>query len=496
MTQFTPQQEAFFAECTDTKNFITLSARAGTGKTTSLVEAAKRMDAKKVIGSGLAVAFNKIIAEELRERMPVSMECKTMHSLGLNLLKRSRPDTRFKVNSRKVFDIMKEISSAEWEDMAKVARVIDMLRLNLIENDDMFDKAEQFLEELGYEAHWAKLCVNTMQEMQAGIERGIVDFTDMLYGPWLFGLRPNWTFDTIMVDESQDMNALQRWLIKRHLKANGRMIICGDPRQAIMGFAGATASSMKEFEAMFKAEFSQLEISKTFRCGHAIVAEAKQAIGPTNDLDNYIAAEHMHEGQVIVLGSEQDPEMFVDGDAIVCRTNAPLLELAIWFLANDKGFKLAGKDFLKQLKSRMCRGLRDKQPVASAKRQVDEWLEARIKYAEECGRPQMADRHKDVAECCQVFLSQPDIQTVADIKAKIDLLEKDQMGPVLTSIHKSKGLEWDTVYWLGGETHLAQMAKRKEIEDPDSQEWNLRYVCATRAKQTLVKINEIDVGGV
>lgn len=490
----TQQQEAFFTGCLTTNSHITLSARAGTGKTFSLVEAAQRMTKANVMGDGLAVAFNKIIAQELGDRMPASMETSTMHSLGLRLLKANQPNIRFKVDGRKTFGCIDNLLKIEWEDKAKVARVVDMLRLNLVDESMWETSAEIFLEENGYESHWAELCAATLNESNTQIANGIVDFVDMLYGPWLHKLRPNRSFDTIFTDEAQDMNSLQRWLIRRHLKATGRMIICGDPRQAIMGFAGATASSMKEFEALFKSDFKQYEISTTFRCGHNIVAAAKQAIGPTNDLDNYFALEGMHDGHVSVLDADREPEEFIEGDAIICRTNAPLLEMAIWFLSNDKGFKLAGKDFLRQLKSRMCRGLKNSQPTAAARRQVEDWLQDRVDYAQQVGRPNLADRHRDVAQCCMVFLNLKGINTVGDIKDKIDSLETDQMGPVLSSIHKAKGLEWSRVYWLGHATHLNQMAKRKELEDPNSQEWNLRYVCATRAKDTLHLLDEVDLG--
>jgi hypothetical protein len=87
---WTIQQLAIFAWFTSaaiaTKAMaIVVRARAGTGKTTSIVEAIKRF----VAAAGrpvavLACAFNKEIADELQARFPGvrGVEAKTLHALG------------------------------------------------------------------------------------------------------------------------------------------------------------------------------------------------------------------------------------------------------------------------------------------------------------------------------------------------------------------------------------------------------------------------------
>jgi len=57
---------------------------------------------------------------------------------------------------------------------------------------------------------------------------------------------------------------------------------------------------------------------------------------------------------------------------------------------------------------------------------------------------------------------------------------------VLSTIHKSKGREWDTVFWLDRDGTLPSKYARQKWQL--QQEDNLCYVAATRAKQCLIEV--------
>ncbi len=75
-------QEAIYAWVRTGHGDALVDAVPGSGKTTTLVEAAALID-----GDGLFVAFNKHIADELRGRLPAAMDASTIHSLGLSTLR-------------------------------------------------------------------------------------------------------------------------------------------------------------------------------------------------------------------------------------------------------------------------------------------------------------------------------------------------------------------------------------------------------------------------
>ena len=57
---------------------ILVNAVAGSGKTATLMELAKKYD------SGLYLAFNKAIVNDVLDKLPMGWSCKTFNSLGLS----------------------------------------------------------------------------------------------------------------------------------------------------------------------------------------------------------------------------------------------------------------------------------------------------------------------------------------------------------------------------------------------------------------------------
>ena len=77
MTEWTRQQKEFFSFLSSTPASCILQAKAGSGKTTTLVAGIPRLQ-----GSVLAVAFNVKIKKEFEERIGDAAVCKTMNGLG------------------------------------------------------------------------------------------------------------------------------------------------------------------------------------------------------------------------------------------------------------------------------------------------------------------------------------------------------------------------------------------------------------------------------
>jgi DNA helicase-2/ATP-dependent DNA helicase PcrA len=76
----------------------------------------------------------------------------------------------------------------------------------------------------------------------------------MIYLPLLLNL-PLSTYDNVLIDEAQDINATRRELAFRSIKAGGRIIAVGDPNQAIYGFTGADVASLAKHQRRAQATF-------------------------------------------------------------------------------------------------------------------------------------------------------------------------------------------------------------------------------------------------
>jgi superfamily I DNA/RNA helicase len=115
---------------------------------------------------------------------------------------------------------------------------------------------------------------------------------------------------------------------------------------------------------------------------------------------------------------------------------------------------------------------------------IDDWEEARGTKAK--SKESVADR----AECLRVFAEHGD--TLSAAVAYAEHLFKSQGTIQLLSGHKSKGLEWNTVYHLDPWRIPSKYAQSEEALEQES---NLDYVITTRAKRELWLVNAEDFRG-
>src|SRR5690606_15559153 len=95
----TEEQLAIIEAATKTEDNLIISALAGAAKTSTLV-----MVAEAVKSPMLCLAFNRRIADEMRQRLPSHCEAMTLNSLGHRVWGRSI-GRRLVVNTRKNYEI-------------------------------------------------------------------------------------------------------------------------------------------------------------------------------------------------------------------------------------------------------------------------------------------------------------------------------------------------------------------------------------------------------
>lgn len=238
---------------------VIIEARAGTGKTTTLVEGLKAMrgsktkitpsDQQRQIWDTMALsssarsicftAFNKSIADELKSRLPPGCDASTIHGLGFRAVRRAFQLGDPPVNGDRVKFIMEEITGSKFYDLQKqepvaiqtTKRLVDLCRLNLAEpTDDMLMELVEYYElecDPRDEKRILELTPAILHRLLDVNKDGCIDFCDMIWLPVKLDL-PVWRNDLLLVDELQDLNRCQQALV---LKAGTRIIGCGDPKQ-------------------------------------------------------------------------------------------------------------------------------------------------------------------------------------------------------------------------------------------------------------------------
>lgn len=311
-------QQALFDWITSGEGSAIVEAVAGSGKTTTIVQALELLPAGDY---AIFLAFNRNIAEELKRRIPPQHEASTFHSAGLRAWKRVHP--KCAIDERKMRNIIKKMMSAEEE--AEIGDVINHL-VSLAKQRGLgclVPEVPQAWESLidHFDLDVPSYMRNKIIEgaRMALIESvktagAVIDFDDMLYMPVLLEAKPP-QYDWVFIDEAQDTNGVRRALAKMMLKNTGRLIAVGDSHQAIYGFTGADSDAIDLIREEFQCETFPLSIC--YRSARNIV-EAARAFVPEIE-----SAEGAPDGIVLNTNFIDTPP--AENDAILCRNTAPLV---------------------------------------------------------------------------------------------------------------------------------------------------------------------------
>lgn len=507
MSKFIPSkyQQALFDWIKTGTGSAIVEAVAGSGKTTSMVQSLNMIDPKNSI---LFLAFNKSIAEELKSRAPEHVICMTMNALGhravmkqfgrvqLDAHKTSMiidsmvdagilDENDAKYNSpviKKLVGIAKSVGLVPATASDKISLVEDTLPNwdALIQHHDIEFGSEEMSREM-VERIRSNVIEWTRIALQMSInETKVIDFNDQLYFPVIYGLSMP-THDWVFVDEAQDISAIQRALLVKALKRNGRLIAVGDPAQAIYGFRGADSDSLKNIAKTFNCITLPLSIS--YRCPKAVVREAQRFV------KHIEASDTAPEGSVTDLGAAQ-PEMFKINDMVVCRNSAPIIQLAYMLISKKIPAKVMGRDIGEGLIN-LTRKLRARSLIQLEER-LEAWMTREVTKLLEKDPEADVTRIVDKYECLKCFIDHSGANTVEELIVAIQQMFGDNaVGTVvLSTIHKAKGLEAKRVFILDAWRMPSKYARKPhQIE----QEFNLFYVAVTRAQEELFYVTSSEL---
>jgi len=494
------QQAAFLNWVSTGSGSCVLEAVAGAGKTTTLIEAIART------GGGVAIlAYNKKIATEIGDKLKArgidwkTAEASTVHAFGMRTYRKAYP--RVKVDTFKVTDIIalmlreqsatfghlsgfaadvaKAVGLAKQRALGVMGKIDDVKAwFDIIEHFDLFDdeEAQDVILELIAFAQAVLLKSNANTD--------IIDFDDMIYMPLIKRMR-FWGHKWVFVDEAQDTNPARRAMIRAMLAPGGRVVAVGDRHQAIYGFTGADADSLDLIAADFNA--IRMPLTTTYRCPQNVVAFAQQWV---NHIECGEGAPVGSVSNILLEKLMECRDTFNGSSAILCRNTKPLVALAFQIIRANIACRVEGRDIgigliklaTKWKKVKTLHGLE----VA-----LEKWEQSNVTRALAKRQEAKAQEVMDKVATLQVIIEQcrsKDQHGVSDVVAAINALFSDNVENMLTlsTIHKSKGREWNTVYWLDRANTLPSPYARQQWQF--EQEDNLCYVAATRAKSNLVEV--------
>lgn len=503
-----PQQADIFRAIEQPGPSLIIEAVAGAGKTTTLIEGVARMK-----GSVAFTAFNKKIVVDIERKLGTigvdtgfrgDVGVSTFHAFGLKALKGSGLTPR--VDGEKVWNILENGAGIHEKYFSIINRLISLGKqygVDVSEGDYLrpslpeiaYDLIDHFnlLDDLGLSAdesvvgdiigvaHQCLLASNDMAD-------DIIDFDDMIYLPLLRNVHIRQS-DWVLVDEAQDTNPTRRIMARRMLAPKGRLIAVGDPHQAIYGFTGANADSLDLIATDFQC--IRLPLTITYRCPKKVVALARTWVS------HITAADTAPEGEVVVIGDDKFYKMLASevptDTAVLCRNTRPLVSAAYELIQRYIPCHVEGRDIgigLLKLVERW-RSL----PLKAMRDRLDDYASAEIARLESRNKKMKAAALRDKVETIEVLLSmlEPNATFRNFERQVLDLFgdtpeDRKGRGITLSTIHKAKGREWDTVYLYHRDKLMPSQYAKQDWEL--GQELNLCYVAVTRAKKKLVEVFE------
>ena len=495
---------------------VCILAGAGSGKTTTITRrvanqvACRAFDAREI----LAVTFTDKAAGEMRARLEAlgvdGLTARTFHSAALGQLHwlGSAPS---KIIASKALWLRQIANSLprpyRFRPAGDLATEVEWARNRRLTPDTY---------RRGLGEHVPPIPPDLMARVfrryeQRKAESGHVDFEDLLELAIrmfdedtiaLAAVRER--FHAFTVDEYQDVNLLQQTLLERWLGSSDELCAVGDDYQSIYAFTGATPeyllkmhgrfphATVVRLEANYRSTPEVLELANRIvphLGGAEKVLRATRGSGAQPTLRPFVTHESEIEFVVARIGALRDEGVPLEEMAVLCRTNARLVDFEEAFHEAKipfQGASLLGREAARRLLKRLREF--DATVVAARVRGLAEdacWLE---RPPEKLGEREVV-RQADLTRLVQLAVAFDDgVRTtrdfVADLESRFGSTGAERRGVHLLTLHGAKGLEFDAVFLPRVEERELPI-KLAKTDAEIAEERRLLYVGITRAKRHL-----------
>lgn len=445
---------------------IKLVAFAGSGKTTTLVGYAKEHRGDRL----LYLCYNKSVEVEAKRKFPTNTTCKTSHGLAYQTCGAMY---RHKLGNLHPMDVARALDTQDWDI---VRAVQETLNNYLCSSDDTIQ--EYHCPPRLLETERQRRVAAKVAEMAARLWGSMLDVNSRLAIPHdgylkaFVNSRPNLgnRFDTILVDEAQDLNPLLAGFLAQQAAYGVRVVVCGDEHQQLYRFRG----SVDALSAQWLEDADTHYLTQSFRFGPALAHVANMVL-------KFLGERHQIKGlgEKTRIGKNL-PEP-LEHRAVLCRTVVGVIENALnlvtageklYWIGGIEGYNLQDIEDIHSL----MKGRKDLIKSKATLRLFPDYMTYKT-VADGSGDPEMQRTVKLVEEYSQCL---PEM--FAMLRGNE---QKDELNATVTlsTAHRAKGLEWDAVKLADDfsfDPFSGQTEKLKWID-----EMNLLYVACTRARKFL-----------
>lgn len=464
---------------------LKVNAVAGSGKTTTILEYAKHRPSKPI----LYLAFNKSVKAEAEQKLSQqgikNVTIETAHSLAFRqIVPFSRYKIRFDYKPQEVIQILGiPTIPADLTHLKLASHVMRFVRYfcnssaRKVADLNYLDTIYQ-PESIHFVTQQYDLILHYTRHFLAKMHKAEIDIIHDFYLKQFQLARIQLPYEYILFDEGQDASAS---MLDAFLNQSAKKLIIGDQHQQIYGWRFAT-------NALQQVDFAVKHLSYSFRFNEEVALLAKNVL--------HLKAQIGRNGssQIHGMGRHQT----IANRATLARSNSALLTRAIELLIQQRELKsiyfegqLSSYTFSDEGGSvydilNLYNGERHqiRDPLIASIPSFDH-LKEYVEETEDGSLKSLVDLVEKYHNDIPFFMKR-----IKD--CHVDEAKRDQADMIFSTVHKSKGLEYDEVFLQDdfvSEQNLMDMQgaiKAKEV-DPKTleEEINLLYVAVTRTKSLL-----------
>jgi DNA helicase-2/ATP-dependent DNA helicase PcrA len=468
-----PQRSAIEAD----DPLLCVMAGAGAGKTRVLtLRVARRVRQGSIEADRtLVTTFSRKAAEELRTRLwslgVSGVKAGTFHRTALGLLhehreQRGRPLPQLLTDRRR---LLADVTTGDPRRVRALDGEIGWAKARLVSPADYEAEARRARRRSGINPEQVAE-VFTRYEAER-TRRRLLDFDDLivacadsLAGDTAFADAVRWRTRHLFVDEMQDVNPAQFRLLTTLLSDEPDLFVVGDPNQSVYGFNGADPTLLDRLPELLRGT-RVIRLDENHRCTPQVVAVATAVLRENEGLGGVV-------GEIALPATTR-----IDGPVPTVIAHASDVDEAVWAAQRAKMSRTPGRRW---------------SSIAVLTR-TNAQLDA-VKAAMEAAHVPCLVAGSDLGPASDVRSAggggggrgrRPAEADERDAEGDVpEVSEQDRDRVVLTTFHRAKGLQWQTVLILGLSAGLMPIASAQTSAAID-EERRLFYVALTRSEEEL-----------
>ncbi|WP_261562418.1 ATP-dependent helicase, partial [Frankia tisae] len=514
---------------------VCILAGAGTGKTRTITHRIAHMVVDRGVGSGqiLAVSFTTRAAGELRGRLRAmgvpGVQARTFHSAALRQLQHFWPAVAGgplpRPESSKIPHMMRAAGRLRLRpdraELRDLTAEVEWAKASLVAPGDYARMAAASGRETATPAEAIARLYAAYEEVKR--EAGVVDMEDLLlltaamieeHGFVATEVRARYRH--LVVDEYQDVNALQQRVLEAWLGERDSLCVVGDPHQTIYSFAGATPRYLLDFPRRYP-DAALVRLVRDYRSTPQVVGLANRLVQAAPGTRLVAAASDGPPPVWLECDSEADEAAAVASRirtliargtpasriAVLYRINAQseayeaeigAAGIAYLVRGGEKFFARTEVVAALRLLRAALRSADSDRPDGLADTVADilgalNWRVDRPSAGSGAEREQwenLAALHRLAADLAVRSPQAGLAEFVAELGDRVTHEHQPTVeGVTLSTLHAAKGLEWDAVFLVGLTDGTLPLVHAKTA-DQIAEERRLLYVGVTRARTHLI----------